>query len=306
MAENEIFTVGEASPANTFLAIWMAKDAGLYAAQGLDVAIVKTVGGSQTGPDLTDGTVDLMHIGLSSSVRARAAGADLRTIGSLSNLVRGTFFAAPGIETAADIRGKAVGISSVGSESDPTATLALRQLGLERSDVTFKEIGTQRLGPLRAGEVALTSLGEPYRSEAFALGLKAMADLYAERIPWLYSGLAVHRRTITERRDSLVRFMKATAEGNRLAIHDGDYAKRVLAQALDIGEPAIAAKSYDNFRAETPRNCEMTNAGAQTIIDLVAPPEASHKIEDYLDPSILDGLEGDGYFAALTDRYGTP
>jgi hypothetical protein len=38
----------------------------------------------------------------------------------------------------------------------------------------------------------------------------------------------------------------------------------------------------------------------------VAPPEASHKIEDYLDPSILDGLEGDGYFDALTGQYGTP
>ena len=29
------FRVGESSPANTFLAIWMAEDAGFYAANGL-------------------------------------------------------------------------------------------------------------------------------------------------------------------------------------------------------------------------------------------------------------------------------
>ena len=66
------FKVGMTSPANTFLAIWMAAAEGLYAAEGLDVEIVPMVGGSETGPALGGRRVQLMHIGLSSVVRANA------------------------------------------------------------------------------------------------------------------------------------------------------------------------------------------------------------------------------------------
>jgi hypothetical protein len=42
--------VGEATPANTFLAIWMAQAAGFYEAQGLQLEIIHMVGGSESGP----------------------------------------------------------------------------------------------------------------------------------------------------------------------------------------------------------------------------------------------------------------
>jgi ABC-type nitrate/sulfonate/bicarbonate transport system substrate-binding protein len=39
------FRVGEAAPANTFLAIWMAQAAGFYEAQGSHLEIIHMVGG---------------------------------------------------------------------------------------------------------------------------------------------------------------------------------------------------------------------------------------------------------------------
>ena len=87
MTELTPFRVGEAAPVNTFFAIWMAKDAGLYEANGLDVEIVRVVGGKESGPDLGTGRIHLMHIGMSSVVRANAAGGNLVTIGSLSNVM---------------------------------------------------------------------------------------------------------------------------------------------------------------------------------------------------------------------------
>jgi hypothetical protein len=54
-AESVPFRIGLAAPANTFLAIWMAHAAGVYAAQGLEVTIVPMVGGSESGPELRDG-----------------------------------------------------------------------------------------------------------------------------------------------------------------------------------------------------------------------------------------------------------
>jgi NitT/TauT family transport system substrate-binding protein len=300
------FKVGQAAPANTFLAIWMAQAAGFYEAQGLRLEIVPMSGGSQSGPALKSGRIQLMHIGMSSVVRANLSGAgDLRCIGSLANIIRSTMFTAPGVKTAAELKGGIIGISSVGSESDSTTTMALQRLGLTRADVTVKEVGVDRLPLVRTGMVSATVLGEPQRSEAFGLGLNSIFDFYAERIPWLYSGLTVDHRYLQEHRDVLVRWLKATIEGNYLAVADATRAKEVLARELKLADPKLIDASYANFKAETPPNAEIDRAGAENILRIVAPANASRNLDDYIDMSLTDGLRAEGFFDAMKKKYGT-
>jgi ABC-type nitrate/sulfonate/bicarbonate transport system substrate-binding protein len=303
-AEIVTFKVGEASPANTFLAIWMAEEAGFYRAQDVKLEIVPMVGGRESGPELKAGNIQLMHIGMSSVVRANLAGGDLRTIGSLSNIIRQTMFTAPRVKTAADLKGGIVGISSAGSESDSATTLALKRLGLTRQDVVVKEIGVDRFAAVRDGAVAATVLGEPTRSQAFAAGLNPIVDLYKERIPWLFSGLTVDRTYLNGHRDVLARFMRATIEGNYLAMTNERRAKTVLAKELKLTDPKIIDLSYVNFKAETPLNAEIDRKGAENILAAVAPQNASHRLEDYIDTGISDGLRAEGFFAAMQKKYG--
>ncbi len=297
------FKVGEASPANTFFAIWMARAAGFYEANGLDIEIVSVVGGKQSGPDLTSGRIHLMHIGMSSVVRANGAGANLRTVGSLSNVIRNTMFTAPKVKSAADLKGGTVGISSAGSDSEPTTILALRKLGLKREDVTLKEIGVQRLDAVRNGEVSATVLGEPYRTQAFALGLNPIVDLFADKVPWLYSGLVVDRDYLKNNRDTIARFLKGTVEGNYLAVSDAARAKTVLAKELGLTDAKTIDTSYENFKSQTPLNAEVTRPGAQNIVDIVATGSMSRNIDDYLDESVHDSLRDEGFFDAMQRRY---
>jgi ABC-type nitrate/sulfonate/bicarbonate transport system substrate-binding protein len=298
------FKVGEAAPANTFLAIWMAQAAGLYEAQGLKLEIVHMVGGRESGPALKAGRVHLIHVGTSSVIRANLAGGDLRSIGSLSNVIRATMFAAPHVKADADLKGGIIGISSEGSESDSATTLVLRRLGLTRSDVVVKEIGTERLTPLRTGAVAATLLGEPQRSQALAIGLRVVADLYAERIPWLYSGLTVDRGYLKDNRDTLKRFLKATIEGNYRAIEQEKFAKDVLAKELKLTEARIIAQSYANFKAETPPNAEIDRAGAENVLAAVGPANASRNLDDYVDTTLIAELRAEGFIDAMERKYG--
>jgi ABC-type nitrate/sulfonate/bicarbonate transport system substrate-binding protein len=99
------FKAGIADPVNTVLAWWMARASGFYKAQGLNVSILNMSGGSRGAQELAAGRIDVMHVGLSSVIRLNAAGDDLRLIGSLSNVVRFTFFSAPGVKTATDLKG---------------------------------------------------------------------------------------------------------------------------------------------------------------------------------------------------------
>ena len=304
MADLTIFKVGEASPANTFFAIWMARAAGFYEANGLKLEIIPVVGGKESGPDLTSGRIHLMHIGMSSVVRANGAGANLRTIGSLSNVIRNTMFTAPKVKSAADLKGGTVGISSAGSESEPTTILALRKLGLKREDVTLKEIGVQRLDAVRNGEVSATVLGEPYRTQAFALGLFPIVDLFADKVPWLYSGLVVDKSYLAAHRDAAMRFLKATVEGNYLAVSDETYAKRILAKELKLTDAKTIESSYANFKSQTPLNAELTRPGAANIIDIVATGSMSRNVDDYMDDSLHEELRAEGFFDAMKKKYG--
>lgn len=303
MAQLTRFNIGQGSPANTFLAVWMAQEAGLYAAQGLDAKVVPLVGGRDCAPEFAAGRLQSMHIGMSSVVRANTAGADLVTIGSLSNIVRNTFFAAPRIKSAADLKGGTVGISSAGSESDPIVTMALARLGLKRSDVTIKEIGVNRLVPVSTGTVDATVLGEPHRSQAFAEGVKPLLDFFGERIPWLYSGLVVSKSYLKSDRPAVLAFMKATIEGNRIAIKDMARAKKVLARELAITDAKTLDATFDNFKAATPLNAELSIPGAENIVKYTIIEGASRNVNDYIDPSIGDELIKSGFIAEMDRKY---
>src|SRR5262249_2598377 len=130
---------GISDPVNTVLAWYMARDAGFYAAEGLKVEIINMSGGSRGAAELQAGRLDVMHVGLSSVIRINRAGGDIRTVGSLSNVIRFTFFSAAGVKTAGELKGGMIGGSAFGSESDPPVTLALPRPGPPRNDVTLKE-----------------------------------------------------------------------------------------------------------------------------------------------------------------------
>jgi NitT/TauT family transport system substrate-binding protein len=294
---------GISDPVNTVLAWYMARAAGLYGDQGLNVDILNMNGGSRGAAELQAGRIDLMHVGLSSVVKVNQAGGNLRVIGSLSNVIRFTFFSAPGVKTAADLKGGVVGVSTFGSESDSTVTLALQKLGLTRNDVVIKEYGggTKRLEALKKGEIKATAINEPIASLAREEGVNVLVDLVPDQIPWLFSGIVVRKDDIAARRDVLTRFLKASIEGNYIALTDAKRAKAVLAKELKISSPKILDITYNDFKQQSPPNLEPSVPGAQNILKQF--PNVSQKVGDYIDTSLLDALNADGFIAAMEQKY---
>src|SRR5579862_2410567 len=294
---------GISDPVNTVLAWYMARAAGLYSAQGLNVEILNMNGGSRGAEELQAARIDVMHVGLSSVVKVNQAGGNLRVIGSLSNVIRFTFFSAPGVKTAADLKGGVVGVSTLGSESDSTVTLALQRLGLTRNDVIIKEYGggMHRLEAVKSGEIKATALNEPLSSLARQQGVNVLVDLVPDQIPWLFSGIVVRRDDVGARRDLLTRFLKASIEGNYIALTDEKRAKEVLAKELKIANPKVLDITYNDFKQQSPQNLEPSVPGAENILKMF--PSADQKVADYLDTSLLDALKKDGFFAAMEQKY---
>jgi len=263
------FKVGISDPVNTVLAIWMADAAGLYAANGLKVEIINMNGGSRGAAELAAGRIDAMHVGLSSVVRLNRTGGDLRIVASLANVIRFAFVSAPSVKTAADLKGGVVGVSTFGSESDSTVTLALKRLGLSRDDVTLKEYGggPRRLAAVKSGEIKATAVNEPFTSMAREQGFNMLVDLVPENIPWLFTAIVVRRGSLAERRDVLTRFIRATAEGNYLALTDETKAKAVLARQANITDPKILDVPMEVVATEIHAPGGVTGSGNIFAID---------------------------------------
>jgi len=294
------FKAGIADPASSVLAWWMAQAGGFYAQQGLSVEI-PSVGGNRGLEALQAGRIDAIHRGLSNIVRVNQAGGDLRLIGSLGNMMRLSFFSATGVKTAADLKGGVVAISDFGAESDIAVTLALQRLGLTRNDVTIKVFGDtpRRLAAVKSGEAKATVLSEPFITQAREQGINVMVDLAAERIPWVFTGIAVKHGTTTTQRDQLKRFLRGTIEGNYLAFTDETRAKEVLAKELHVTDPKLVVASYKDYRLQTPLNGEPV--GAENTLALF--PGASSKVEDYVDTSLLVEIKREGFITAMQRKY---
>jgi len=299
------FRVGMSDTVNTVLPLWMAQAGGLFAANGLNVELVNTGGGSRGAQELQAGKLDIMRVGLSSVVQANRAGGDLRLVASMSNVIRFTFFSGEGVKTAADLKGGVVGVSTFGSESDSVATFALDRLGLKRTDVTFKEYGgsMQRLAALKAGEIKATAVNEPAASLAREQGVNVLVDLVPEQIPWLFSGVVMRRSDFSARWGVIGRFLRAAIEGNHLALSNEKLAKEVLAKELKLTDSKIVDVSYSDFKLQTPRNMEPSIEGAENVIAQIG-GTGSTKVEDYVDPTLLGVLRDGGFLFVMERKYG--
>ena len=88
-----------------------------------------------------------------------------------------------------------------------------------------------------------------------------LVDLVPEQIPWLFSGIVVRHGDIAARRDLLMRFLKASIEGNYIALTDEKRAKEVLAKELKISSAKILDITYNDFKQQSPPNLEPSVGG---------------------------------------------
>ena len=301
--------VGLAALVNTALPLHLADAGGFYAKQGLKVTIADMGGGTRGGLALGTGELQVMHVGLSGVADINGKGGDLRVIASLSNVMRFIFFTDPKVKTAADLKGGIVGVSSFGSESDSAVSLALRQLGLTRNDVTVKEVGgsPQRLAAIKSGALAAAAMNEPASTLAREQGLNPMIDLFAAHTPWLFTGLSVNKRYLDSHREILVRFLSATLEGGYRGLSDEKWGKEILAKEYKIANPKIVDIAYTDFKEQMPLDMMPTKEASENVLALLQSfgvKLKSQKVEDYVDTSIIDALIKDGTLASLKQRYG--
>ncbi len=109
---------------------WVAREAGIFQKNGLDVDLQLIEGGSRGVAALLSGQTQIAQLGGSEVLSAAAEGGDLVVLGTLVPVYPYLFYVPSSVNDIKDLKGKTVGVVTVGGSYDIATRVALRKLGL--------------------------------------------------------------------------------------------------------------------------------------------------------------------------------
>ncbi|HEY7063431.1 MAG TPA: ABC transporter substrate-binding protein [Chloroflexota bacterium] len=284
---------------------WIAKEAGYFADEGLDVEMDYIATSTTFTQALVAGEMQIGSGGLEALVGSNAAGADLVGLAVSSDRFVFRLYARPGIGSMADLRGQRMAVARVGSTSYTAAQLLLRRVGLEAGrDVEMLSAGgtPEMYAALDSGAAQAALLPPPMSFQADAAGYPVLADTIEEDLPFHQSLLVTTRRYVAAQEDVVRRVVRAYVRAVARSKLDKEYYKRVLAQYTQIEDPDVLEKTWAIQDRVQPRVPYFRPEALQIAIDAAAeqrPELRTAKPGDFIDERFLRELDQSGYVASL-------
>ena len=285
-------------------ATWVAKDLKIFDKYGLDVELIMITGGSRSVAALLGGSTQFSTGSATAALLAGARGSDVVVIAASYNKFPGAIVSKPEIRTPKDLRGKKLGILNFGGSNDIGVQLAFKEWGLKPQEVNVIISGDAptRLAALLAGRIDATLLSPPHLKLAVKAGYRVLGDMGQMRANFSQSTLYVRRGYMAEHRDIARRFVKAYAEAIHLFKKDRERSLRILSKRMRVEDPEVVSDTYEYFAPRFSFPPYVNMQGIKDTLDFYAetsPELRSRKPEEFVDNSILDELEKEGFFKGL-------
>ncbi len=285
-------------------ASWVAKDLKLFDKYGLNVDLVMITGGARSVAALLSGSTQFATGSGTAPLQAFARGSDVTILAASYNKFPYSFVVKPDIRSAKDLRGKKIGILNFGGSNDIALQLALREWGLKPQEVNVMIGGDAptRLLSLTVGNLDATILSPPHLTKAVKAGYRVLADMGEMRANFSQSTLYVRRGLLRENRDMVKRFVKAYSEAVYVIKTDRERTIKVFARRMRLDDAEILRETYDYYAPRFSSPPRVNMQGIKDTLDFYAatsPEMKGRKPEEFVDHSLLDELEKEGFFKGL-------
>lgn len=202
----------------------VTRERGRFRAEGIDMELVYTRGGSAAMQALVGGAVDYAGTAFDVAVQARSRGADVVRFASTGRLPLFALAIAPKnkdtVNALKDLENKTVGVSGLGNADHALAVFLMTKAGAKADTVKFAVIGTNLFDALRLGQVDAGMVQEPALSLIVEAGGKALInimDIEHARThlggPYEFMGVAIRAEERTQRLDEMRRLARALTKG---------------------------------------------------------------------------------------------
>jgi len=201
--------------AGDFLPVWTAQEAGIYKKNGLDVELLLAEGGSRTMSTLLANEINIGILGGAECLSATASGAKLVVSAVLAPVFPYLFMAAAEIKTPADLKGRKIGISSVGGSADIATRKVLRDFGFDPDkDVTLVSLGSHsvRTAALFSGTIQAAVDDPPNTAELVDKGFHSMYDLAGKKVASAQTVVVAQSAWVSANKDAMQRFIDSIVE----------------------------------------------------------------------------------------------
>lgn len=305
---NEKLIAGYSSISPSELTLITASKTGLFEKYGLDVSTVYLGGSTRIVQAMISGDVQIGQIGGSAVLFGKAAGVDAVFIATIINSMAAQIMSRPEVKQPNDLKGKAVGVTRRGANTDYWARFGLSHHGLvPDKDVKIIYTGGLRetYTALQAGQIAAAAmgLGNSFAQLLTRQGYNTLIDISKLGGDFPFNGVATTRRFMQTKRPVVVSFMKAYLEAIKVNLENKPLSKKLLASHGGVNDDEILEIAYDIYvnkiRAKVPYP---VNRGWKTLIEFTArdnPKVKDVKPEEILDDSIVKELDDSGFVKNL-------
>lgn len=287
--------------------LWATKELGLLAKYGLNGDLVLTPGSTRQIQALVGNSVHIAQVDAVTTINAIAQGADLVMISGSLNTFPFSFVAQKEIRKPEDLAGKKIGIVGFGGANELAILLALKEWNVPRQSVTILQAGgaSQRLVALSAKALDATVLAQPEIGEAQRMGMSVlvhMRDMKTAAFPM--NTIVVRRSFLQQNRDVVKRFQQAYAEATYQLLHSKEKAMAVLSKWLQQKNPKAIEETYQYIATSFSFPTRIAPQGIRNTLDMVAQrnPKIDMNPAKYVDESMLDELEKEGFFKRITGK----
>jgi NitT/TauT family transport system substrate-binding protein len=286
---------------------YVAKDAKLFEKNGLDVELVLLRGSGQTSQAMVAGSLFTSSVALPAVMLANLNGADLVNVAHGIAVQSSKLMVKPEIRKIEDLKGKKIGISSLGSAGDLLFGYVLRKNGIDTNrDVYWLAVGNtgERLQALLNGSVDAADLTYPADAQAERRGFRPLLDARKE-IVYPTASVVTRRKTIREDRDTVMRVVRSYVEGIAFLKQNKSFSQKVLAKYFRTSDPEYLDGAYAIFKEDFLALPYPITKGLDAIYEIAAarrPEIRNHKPEEFVDASFVAELDKSGFIKKLYEQ----
>ncbi len=282
--------------------LWVAHEAGLFKKNGIQVELVYIPSGPMIIQSMLAKEIDVAQTAAPPVVAADLAGANIAVVAGINNTFVYSFRARSTIKNPADLKGKKIGVTRLGSDSHTATEFALRKWGLDpERDVNILQLGGQLeiLAALQSGIVDAGPLSYPQAARARQMGIGELADIGGMGIAYQGTSLNMRRDQIETQREAMLKFMRGVVEGIYLYLNREEFAMNVIGKYAKIKDRELLAETYRiNGQRYLEKMPYPTLPGIQNILNQLALKNRKAKQarpEQFVDTSLVAELEHSGF-----------
>ena len=293
--------VGYASMSTVATTLWVAQERGFFAKNGIDVQPIFIPGSPTLIASLSTGDVHFGYTGGTATLGAAVGGLDIKMIAAFANHVQTDLVVRPEIRTPADLRGKRIGVTSIGGTGWMSAMLGLEQIGLnpDRDNILLAAFGDQRVisQALETGTIQGASLAGVFGHRLKRAGYHFMGEL--EKIPLVGTSIVVKSDYLAKQQSIVRNTLKALIESHAFVHNPSNKAvvSEITSKKLGITDPTAASDGYDDYVRRTDLKPFISIEGLKNIqrfMKLRNPKIAEVNLARLIDESLLRELDKSG------------